>query len=244
MDLIFPHHENEIAQSESTSDIPFARYWMHHGLLTVNQEKMSKSLGNIYTVQEMLERHEAAALRQYLLLSHYRSPIDFSEQGLEEAERGMERIYETIGRSDRVLASSNGGSGPEESLLDAFRREMDEDFNTPRALALVFEEVRGLNRMLDDGKIAGLAPRLLALKAMGEVLGLLQEEPEAFLQKKKERWIQRQGLALEAIEELIRSRERARSERKWQEADRIRNELGEKGITLGDTPEGTIWKIR
>lgn len=244
MDLIFPHHENEIAQSESTSDIPFARYWMHHGLLTVNQEKMSKSLGNIYTVQEMLERHEAAALRQYLLLSHYRSPIDFSEQGLEEAERGMERIYETIGRSDRVLASSNGGSGPEESLLDAFRREMDEDFNTPRALALVFEEVRGLNRMLDDGKIAGLAPRLLALKAMGEVLGLLQEEPEAFLQKKKERWIQRQGLALEAIEELIRRRERARSERKWQEADRIRNELGEKGITLEDTPEGTIWKIR
>ena len=242
-DLAFPHHENEIAQSEGAFNLPFARYWIHNGFLNINQQKMSKSLGNFYTIRKVLERHSPSALRCYFLASHYRSPIDFSEQGLDEAEKGIERIYETIDRLDR-LVSPNGASRPDGAVLESFREGMDDDFNTPRALALVFEEIRSLNRVLDDGKTEGLYPRLLALKSVGEVLGLLQDRPEVFLRKRKERWLSSQSISPQAIEELIEKRERARSARQWQEADRIRIELQEKGITLEDTPGGTIWKVR
>lgn len=242
-DLVFPHHENEIAQSEAAFDLPLARYWMHNGFLRRDKEKMSKSLGNIYSIQETLRRYEAVALRHYFLTSHYRSPIDFSDPALEEAEKSMERVYETIDRLDRSVPSG-GGARPEAAVLDAFRQEMDDDFNTPRALALIFDEIRSLNRMLDEGKSERLYPRVLALKGMGEVLGMLRDKPEAFLKKKKERWMRNQGFSAEAIEELIQRRERARSAKRWQEADRIRTELQEKGITLEDTPGGTIWKVR
>lgn len=246
MDLIFPHHENEIAQSEGASGGPFVRYWIHHGLVDIDQEKMSKSQGNFYTVQEVLERHDAASLRHYLLGSHYRSPIDFSLQGLEEAERGVERIYETLDRVERAVPS-NGLEKPEEGLLNEFRVEMDDDFNTPKAMALIFEGTRSLNRMLDVGKIEGLSARWAAVKTMAEVLGLLQDHPGAYLNRRRERSLQRLGLSAEAvedIEELIRKRERARGERRWQEADQIRNELKERGIILEDTPGGTIWRAR
>ncbi len=242
-DLVFPHHENEIAQSEGAFDCPFARYWIHNGFLNINQEKMSKSLGNIYTIREILERYEAATLRYYFLGSHYRSPIDFFDQGLEDAERSMERIYETMDRLDR-LVPSNGGTIPDEAVLDEFRREMDEDFNTPRALAFIFDEIHALNRRLDEGKTVGLSARVLAMKSAGEVLGLFQEKAELFLSKKRERWMRNHGLSAQAIEELIQRRDRARSAKQWQEADRIRAELQERGIILEDTPGGTIWKVR
>ena len=244
MDLIFPHHENEIAQSEAAFDLPLARYWMHNGFLNIRQEKMSKSLGNIFTVEEILSRHEAAALRHYLISSHYRSPVDFSEQGLEEAERGIERIYETIDRIEHSLPPVKGAGPGDSALLEEFRREMDEDFNTPRALALIFEEVRALNRLMDEGKSAGMCARLLALKRAAEALGLLQERPEAFLARKRERWMQQHGISPLTIEELIRNRDRARKNKQWSEADRLRSELQEKGVTLEDTPGGTIWKVR
>ena len=242
-DLVFPHHENEIAQSEGAFDCPFARYWIHNGFLNINQEKMSKSLGNIYTIREILERYEAATLRYYFLGSHYRSPIDFFDQGLEGAEKSMERIYETMDRLDR-LVPANGGTIPDEAVLDEFRREMDEDFNTPRALAFIFDEIHALNRRLDEGKTAGLSARVLAMKSAGEVLGLFQEKAELFLRRKRERWMRNHGLSAQAIEELIQRRDRARSAKQWQEADRIRAELQERGITLEDTPGGTIWKVR
>ena len=242
-DLVFPHHENEIAQSEGAFDCPFARYWIHNGFLNINQEKMSKSLGNVYTIREILERYEAATLRYYFLGSHYRSPIDFFDQGLEDAEKSMERIYETMDRLDR-LVPSNGGTIPDEAVLDEFRREMDEDFNTPRALAFIFDEIHALNRRLDEGKTAGLSARVLAMKSAGEVLGLFQEKAELFLRRKRERWMRNHGLSAQAIEELIQKRDRARSAQQWQEADRIRAELQERGITLEDTPGGTIWKVR
>ncbi len=242
-DLVFPHHENEIAQSEGAFDCPFARYWIHNGFLNINQEKMSKSLGNIYTIREILERYEAATLRYYFLGSHYRSPIDFFDQGLEDAEKSMERIYETMDRLDR-LVPSNGGTIPDEAVLDEFRREMDEDFNTPRALAFIFDEIHALNRRLDEGKTVGLSARVLAMKSAGEVLGLFQEKAELFLSKKRERWMRNHGLSAQAIEELIQRRDRARSAKQWQEADRIRAELQERGIILEDTPGGTIWKVR
>ena len=242
-DLVFPHHENEIAQSEGAFDCPFARYWIHNGFLNINQEKMSKSLGNIYTIREILERYEAATLRYYFLGSHYRSPIDFFDQGLEDAEKSMERIYETMDRLDR-LVPANGGTIPDEAVLDEFRREMDEDFNTPRALAFIFDEIHALNRRLDEGKTAGLSARVLAMKSAGEVLGLFQEKAKLFLSRKRERWMRNHGLSAQAIEELIQRRDRARSAKQWQEADRIRAELQERGITLEDTPGGTIWKVR
>jgi cysteinyl-tRNA synthetase len=242
-DLVFPHHENEIAQSEGASDLMFARYWMHNGFVNINQEKMSKSLGNIYTIQEVLDRYDAASLRHYILASHYRSPLDFSDQGLEEAEKGMDRIYDTVHRLNQ-LTSPNGERTVEEGILGEFRKEMDDDFNTPRALALLFEEIRSLNRLLDKGEITGLTIRRDSLKKVGEVLGLIQESPETFWDRKKKRWLHRHGLTAQEIEEKIRLRNLARNEKRWDEADRIRNELSEKGIALEDTTGGTLWKVR
>jgi cysteinyl-tRNA synthetase len=244
-DLIFPHHENEIAQSEAPSGIPLARVWIHNGFVNIDQQKMSKSLGNITTIREILERYESEALRHYLLSSHYRSPIDFSEQGLEEAARSVDRIYETLDRVDRMPPEPDrNGSKADAALLTDFRAEMDDDFNTPRALALLFEEVRSINRALDGGARAGLTQRGATLRAMGEVLGLLRERSESFLERKKTSRAQDRGLSTEEIDRLIRERERARADRRWQEADRIREQLKEKGIALEDTPEGTVWKAR
>lgn len=242
-DLVFPHHENEIAQSEAAYQVPLARYWMHHGLLSVNHEKMSKSLGNIFTIQEILGRCDASALRQYFLASHYRSPLDFAFEGLEEAAKGVDRIYETIERVER-LGTENQASNADPALLESFRREMDDDFNTPRALALIFEEIRSLNRLLDDEKPQGVHERCLAVRTMCEVLGLLRDEPAKFFEKKKIRWLAAQGISEEKIVNLIALRNRARKEKNWREADRIRDELQGKGILLEDTPGGTQWKVK
>lgn len=243
LDLVFPHHENELAQSEAAFDRPLARYWLHHGLLTVDQEKMSKSLGNIYTIQEILTLHMREALRHYFLSSHYRSPLDFSNQGLEEAEKAVERIYETMDRVQRCLPAA-GPSEPDFELLADFRKEMDDDFNTPRAIALIFDEIRSLNRLLDEGKTQALIKRGLALKAVGEALGLVQCSPSEFLANRKERWVKKEGISRMEIEELILKRETARKDRRFEEADRIREALREKGIALEDTPGGTVWKVR
>ena len=242
-DLIFPHHENEIAQSEGAFGQPLARYWIHNGFLNINQEKMSKSLGNFYTIDEILKRTHAAALRHYFVGSHYRSPMDFSLQGLEEAARGTDRIYETL---DRVGRAGGGHEDVrlERGILDAFRQEMDDDFNTPKALALIFDEVRSINRLLDDKKTGQVRARGAALQTMCEVLGLLQDTPAVFFKRKKDRWLQQQGLTYEQVEEWITRRNQARKEKNWREADRIRQELQDKGIVIEDTPGGTLWKVK
>jgi cysteinyl-tRNA synthetase len=242
-DLMFPHHENEIAQSEGAFGKPLARYWIHNGLLTVNGEKMSKSLGNYFTIDEILQEHDPVALRQLFLGSHYRNPLDFSEEGLLEAGKAVDRIYETIDRAERA-ADKELDVAAEPRLLDAFRREMDDDFNTPRALALIFDEVRSLNRLLDEKKHEGLAARIAALKMMSHVLGLLQYAPEVFFARKKSRWLRRQGLTYEQIEQWIAERNQARQEKNWHEADRIRQQLKDNGILVEDTPGGTEWKVK
>ncbi|HWP57387.1 MAG TPA: cysteine--tRNA ligase [Candidatus Acidoferrales bacterium] len=243
LDLIFPHHENEIAQSEAAHGAPFARYWLHHGLVTIDQEKMSKSLGNIATIQEVLSRADAATLRHYFLASHYRSPLDFSDQGLEEAGKALERLYETFERMERVAPVSEQ-TEPSAEVLEAFREAMNDDFNTPKALALMFDEARALNRMADEGKTAELRPRWAAVKKAGEALGLLQQTPQQFFAAKKERWLKRHQIAADWIDDMLGRREKARREKNWQEADRIRAELKRKGIILEDSPEGTTWKVR
>ncbi|MEX0805295.1 MAG: cysteine--tRNA ligase [Candidatus Binatia bacterium] len=242
-DLIFPHHENEIAQSEGAFDRPLARYWIHNGFLNIDQEKMSKSRGNYLTIQEIVHEHEAVALRQLFLASHYRSPMDFSREGLQEAARAVDRIYETIDRVER-FAGTRRVAAPEPSLLDAFRLEMDDDINTPKALALMFDEVRSLNRLLDEKKNGGVPERGLALKMICTALGLLQDTPEVFFGKKKQRWLEQHNLTHEDVQRAIAARNQARKDKHWQEADRIRQDLQEQGILLEDFPDGTLWKVR
>ena len=242
-DLMFPHHENEIAQSEGAFGLPLARYWMHNGLLTVNGEKMSKSLGNYFTIEEILQEHDPVAVRQLFLTSHYRSPGDFSKEALQEAERSAERIYETI---ERIACSGTSRQNrvADPSLMSSFRQEMDDDFNTPRALALIFDEVRSLNRLLDSKQNDGVAERASALETMCDALGLLQDGPEAFLSRKKARWLRQQGFAEVEVQKAIAARDQARMNKNWREADRIRNELLAKGIVVEDTRGGTTWKVR
>ncbi|MSP41221.1 MAG: cysteine--tRNA ligase [Deltaproteobacteria bacterium] len=237
-DLIFPHHENEIAQSEGASGERLARYWIHNGFLNINQEKMSKSLGNFFTIHEILENFDAAALRHYFLSSHYRSPMDFSQDGLEEAGSATDRIYDTIERAGRAVKTS---APPEASIIEAFRQEMDDDFNTPRALALIFDEVRTLNRLLDENKSRGLEPRLAALRAICDGLGLLQD---GYFERKKERWLRKATVSREQIEMRIAERELARKAKNWAEADSIRNQLAASGVIIEDTPGGAVWKVK
>jgi cysteinyl-tRNA synthetase len=239
-DLMFPHHENEIAQSEAAFDCPFARYWIHNGLLTVNGEKMSKSLGNYFTIQEILAEQDAAALRQWFLGSQYRSPMDFSREGLEEAGRGTARIYETIDRVKHLVPGWTQAAA-DMVLMDAFRQEMDDDFNTPRALALIFDEVRALNRLLDDQKLQGIESRGAALRMICDVLGLLHD---GYADRKRERWLRTATLGREAIENMIVQRDKARKEKDWEQADRIRDQLQREGIMIEDTPGGTLWKVK
>jgi cysteinyl-tRNA synthetase len=240
-DLIFPHHENEIAQSEGAFGKPLARYWIHNGFLNINQEKMSKSLGNFFTIREILEEFDAAALRHYFLSSHYRSPMDFSKEGLEDAAKATDRIHETLNRIGRVDRSVKSGVEAEAALVQSFRQEMDDDFNTPRALALIFDEVRALNRMLDDKKAKGLEGRVAALRLMCDGLGLSQD---GYFERKKERWLRKGTKPREQIETQIAARELARKAKNWGEADRIRNELAACGVIVEDTPEGAVWKVK
>jgi cysteinyl-tRNA synthetase len=239
-DLIFPHHENEIAQSEGAYGEPLARFWLHNGFLNINQEKMSKSLGNFFTIREILEEFDAAALRHYFLASHYRSPMDFSKEGLSEAARATDRIYETIERLDHSTTAREQAV-PDSALLESFRQEIDDDFNTPRALALIFDEVRALNRLLDEKKTQGVEKRGAALRAMCDTLGLLRD---GYFERKKQRFLKKGNLTAVRIEESIGRRDRARLEKNWQEADRIRDALGREGIVLEDTAKGTLWKVK
>lgn len=239
-DLIFPHHENEIAQSEAAAGRPLARYWLHNGFLNINQEKMSKSLGNFFTIREILADFDAVALRHYFLSSQYRSPMDFSMDGLTEAARATDRIYETIERLDG-LKGSNSTAEPDRVLIESFRREMDDDFNTPRALALIFDEVRAINRLLDQKNAKGIEQRGAALRVMCDTLGLLQP---GYFERKKARFLAKSPIKQYEIDDLIRRRDQARQEKNWREADRLRDELSQKGILLEDTPKGTVWKVK
>jgi cysteinyl-tRNA synthetase len=239
-DLIFPHHENEIAQSEGAYNKPLARYWIHNGFLNINQEKMSKSLGNFFTIREILDGFDAAALRHYFLGSHYRSPMDFSKEGLEEAGKAADRIFETGARAAQLLKGL-AQAAPDDELMSAFRREMDDDFNTPRALALIFDEARALNRFFDGKKYRGLEKRVTAFRLMCDILGLSQQ---GYFDRKKQRWLKKGILSAAEIEMVIARRNSARQEKNWSEADRLRDELQEKGIAIEDTPAGTVWKVK
>lgn len=225
-DLIFPHHENEIAQSESfTGIVPFVRYWLHNGLVQLGEEKMSKSRGNLITIKEALQHSSADALRLFVLSSHYRSPLTYSEEGLEAAERGVERLRQAIREK---------GEGKEMAFIEVelyrqrFIEAMDDDFNTAQACAVLFDLAREGNRASSEGFNAASAQQTL-LELAG-ILGLTLKEKEIYLAPEP------------FIELLISVRDSLRQGKQWQLADKIRSSLGELGIALEDTPQGTIWK--
>jgi cysteinyl-tRNA synthetase len=231
-DLPFPHHENEIAQSEAANGCSYVNYWMHAGPVRMGQEKMSKSLGNFFTIREVLKHYNPEVIRYFLSSVHYRSYIDYSEDGLREAHSALERFYQALKAVPVVAQEVMLQNDYEQRFVAA----MDDDFNTPRALAILFEITSELNKAVREGDSA--APQLAAqLKRLAGMIGLLQQEPDQFLQGEAGEG----DLSAEEIEALIEQRSLARKNKDFAEGDRIRDLLAEKGIILKDSREGTGW---
>jgi cysteinyl-tRNA synthetase len=232
-DLKFPHHENEIAQSEGATGKKYVNYWMHAGAVRVNKEKMSKSLGNFFTIREVLEKYPAEVIRYFLVSSHYRSQIDYSEDNLVEANATLDRLYQSMrGLNENDFTSND----LESSYITRFKAAMNDDFNTPEALAVMFDLVRDLNvaRKAQTTNIAQLAT---TLKLLGEVLGILQLDPEVYFKGESA-----EGLSNDDIDRLVQDRTNARVNKDWAESDRIRDLLLDQGISLDDSKDGTSWR--
>ena len=238
MDLKFPHHENEIAQSEAATGETFVNYWMHNGFVRVDDEKMSKSLGNFFTVREILKRYRAEEVRYFILASHYRSPLNYSHENLDNSKAALARLYTTL-RGLPVAAQDGPGCA---TYTAAFHKAMDDDFNTPEAIAVLFEIAREINRHKDSDpeKTASLAACLCTL---GNILGLLQAEPESYFRESVSvQDDETVGLADDEVEVLLASRISARESKDWAMADRIRDQLDAAGIIIEDGPAGTTWR--
>jgi cysteinyl-tRNA synthetase len=244
-DLVFPHHENEIAQSEGAFERPLARYFVHNSFVRWKEEKMSKSLGNVFGIREVTQRLPAEALRLFLISTHYRSPMDFSIEGVEESLRALVRLYETKARIRRAtggrVAPPLGLAAPS-ARLRPFVSALDDDLNTARAVAVVFDLVREANRSLDAGDTASAEAIGADLAVAATVLGVGSRDPEEFLEEERTRALDRAGLARDDLERRIAERAEFRRSRDWARADAIRRELLERGIALEDTPQGTAWR--
>jgi cysteinyl-tRNA synthetase len=227
-DLQFPHHENEIAQSEGATGLPLARFWMHNGFVRVDNEKMSKSLGNFFTIREVLEQYDAETVRFFVLRAHYRSSLNYSDAHLDDARASLKRLYTALAAVKAVGPTSIDWSWP---FAARFKAAMDEDFGTPEAVAVLFDLAGELNRTRDTA----LA---VQLKALGGVLGLLQQDPQAYLQSGGAG----EGLDEVAIAQQIAQRAAAKAAKNFAEADRIRQALLAQGIALKDGPAGTTWE--
>ena len=258
-DLIFPHHENEIAQTEGATGRTLARTWMHNGFVRVNSEKMSKSLGNFFTIRDILKQYHPEVLRFFLLQSHYRSPVDFSDAALNEARQGMNRFYSTLESlaeiaSGRIATPAEPGKQDGEmasefqALRERFTEAMDDDFNTARAIGHLFDAVRVVNTAL-AGKAPAASRGAFAgaekvLREIGSVLGLFRQEADAYLRQDRECEARKRGVDISEIERLIAERREARAAKAWQRADEIRKNLAGRGVILRDTQDSTTWSIQ
>jgi cysteinyl-tRNA synthetase len=249
-DLQFPHHENEIAQSEGAHQCQYVNYWMHNGFVRVDNEKMSKSLGNFFTIREVLKKYDAEYVRFFILRAHYRSPLNYSDVHLDDAKGALNRLYTAL----KLVSAATVGVNWNEAHAQRFKAAMDDDLNTPEAVAVLFDLANEVNR----SKSTDAATQL---KALARVLGLLQQDPQEFLQgvparqhvdqlepgrydlvgrELKEQFIP--GGLSKSVEDYIEDRAAAKKGKNFAEADRIRKELLEAGIVLEDTPQGTTWR--
>ncbi|AFF23543.1 cysteine--tRNA ligase [Pasteurella multocida] len=229
-DLTFPHHENEIAQSCCAHSGRYVNYWIHSGMIMVDREKMSKSLGNFFTLREVLSLYDAESVRYFLLTAHYRSQLNYSEENLNLAHSALERLYTALRGTDPTAVATEG-----QNYLAAFREAMDDDFNTPKAISVLFEIAREINKLKNEDilKANALAARL---RELAGILGLLYQDPEQFLQSGSDN----DEVAL--IEALIKQRNDARAAKDWASADAARNKLAEMGVVLEDNVNGTTWR--
>lgn len=259
-DLVFPHHENEIAQSECANGCQFVKYWLHNGFVNINSEKMSKSLGNFFTIREVLELFDPETLRFFILQAHYRSPLDYSDQNLREARTGLTRIYEALSALDAALsnpptsqdkpASTEEFIGKADGLLPRFKEAMDDDFNTAQAIGVLFDLIRTLNRLLSEGGgnsshcRAALEKLKQELEQIGTVLGLFQTTPAKWLADRAAEKTDNLAITPAEVEQLIAERTQARQEKNFKRSDEIRDYLLANNIQLLDTPQGTSWKAK
>ena len=257
-DLIFPHHENEIAQSEAACACSLARYWVHNGFVQVNAEKMSKSLGNFKTIRDILENYLPETLRFFLLGKHYRSPIDFTADSMDEAEKAQHRVYTALHEAGKALARDKWKKTPlpqemaEEwaALPKAFDAALEDDINTAQALGQVFAQVRLVNRLLEDkGLRAGEAGRdllqefLARAKEWANRLGLFGQDPQAFLAELRSQRARRANIDVARVEELMLARQEARASKDFARSDSLRQEITDLGVSVRDTPEGQVWDL-
>ena len=260
-DLIFPHHENEIAQSEGASGKPFANTWIHHGFVTIRDEKMSKSLGNFLTIRDILDHYHPEILRFFIFSTHYRNPLDFSELAMKDATIGLERLYECVATVDSLCLAA--GKTETASILSPkdikkvmemetrFQQAMDNDFNTAQAQGVFFDTVKTINRL--HGKITSapcaedirfLKNATTLLKKLAAIMGLLTEDAQSFLADRREKLIADSDIDASAIDALIAERYQCRLDKNWSRSDQIRDELLTKNIEISDGPEGTTWSVK
>ncbi|SES77649.1 cysteinyl-tRNA synthetase [Nitrosomonas marina] len=230
-DLQFPHHENEIAQSEGAHDHPFVNYWMHNGFVRVDSEKMSKSLGNFFTVREVLKNYQPEVIRFFILRAHYRSPLNYSDQHLRDAKLALDRLY--IALKDFEI-SNNDEIDWTNDYAQTFMSAMNDDFNTPEAIAVLFELASAVNKTQSNSHAA-------LLKQLGSILGLLQQTPQLYLQHNPDD-SDKESISAEQIERMVQKRLEARKSGQYAEADSIRQNLVDAGIILEDGPQGTTWR--
>ena len=251
-DLVFPHHENEIAQSCGCTGKQPVRYWVHNGFVNIDKEKMSKSLGNFFTIREVYKKYHSEVLRLFLISSHYRSPIDFSEKNLDDATKVLSRFYEGLAGVRKKIEGLIPASDFQEkvknhTLTKKFAAAMNDDLNTAVAIAHMNEELKNLNSAVlgnNNTSLEDLAVATTAWEAAGKILGLFSRAPEEF---EKELFAIKNsdlGVDVSKIEQLIADRNSARQSKNWAEADRCRDELTQMGILIEDTPNGTEWKLK
>lgn len=255
-DLIFPHHENELAQSCASSGDQPVNFWVHNGFVNVNNEKMSKSLGNTFTIQDLLKKHHPEALRLFFLSHHYRSPIDFADSYLKDAFKNLVRFYDLFAFAESLKAESMQNMTMVDSIRQDFRKEMDDDFNTARAMAVLNSELKRLNKLrssLEGMKRKSMEFKvgqrefmfdLVTLKEMGAVLGLFGEDPIKFIEVAKQKKLDELHISRAKLEAVLKAREEARIMKDFKKADQVRAELLKAGIVLQDSSKGTTWSIK